>query len=401
MKYIIILGDGMADYKRGPLGFHTPLELAKKPNIDELATEGTVGLIKTVDDGMKPGSDVANLSVLGYDPTVCYTGRSPLEALSIGAPMTESDTVFRMNLVTLGENEDGSFEKMIMSDYSGGEITTEEARELVKAVSESFGNDELNFYAGTAYRHCAILRGKSVDAEFTPPHDISDREIGEYLPKGPDGDFYKNLIKKSLAVLSEHPVNVKRAEDNKKKANAVWFWGKGTKPLLQSFDEKYGLKGAMISAVDLLKGIAIGANMDVIEVEGATGNLNTNFEGKAKACVEALKDHDYVYLHMEAPDECGHQGDGEGKIKAIEKVDEVVGYVVDELKRNNEEFCIAVLPDHATPLSLKTHVSDPVPYVVYNSLRPAKCGLVFNEDEAQKGLYLNNGRALIKLMLKS
>lgn len=401
MKYIVILGDGMADYRRGPLGFHTPLDLAKKPNIDALAQDGVVGLIRTVDLGMKPGSDVANLSVLGYDPTVCYTGRSPLEALSIGVPMTDKDTVFRINTVTLSESKDGSFDSRVMEDYSAGEISTEEATELIKALEEKLGGGDMEYHAGTSYRNCAILRGKLADAEFTPPHDILEKEIGEYLPSGADGAFYREIIEKSVKILENHPVNIKRAEQGKNVANAIWFWGRGTKPSLQDFGEKYGLKGAMISAVDLLKGIAVGAKMDVIEVEGATGTLSTNFSGKAQACVDALQTHDYVYLHMEAPDECGHQGDSDGKIKSIEKVDEVVGYIVNALREKDEAFCIAVLPDHATPLVLRTHASDPVPYLVYNSLRPAKCGLTFNEEEAQKGLYLNNGRALIQLMLKS
>lgn len=402
MKYIVILGDGMADYKKGPLGFSTPLELAKKPNIDALAKDGAVGLIKTVANGLKPGSDVANLSVLGYDPAVCYTGRSPLEALSIGVPMTDRDTVFRINTVTLSEpDESGSFESRVMIDYSAGEISTEEATEIIKTIEENLGGFGMEYHAGTSYRNCAILRGKLAKAEFTPPHDILGKKIGEYLPAGEDGEFYRGIIEKSAELLKDHPVNAARTAQEKNPANAIWFWGLGTKPSLESFEKKYGLKGAMISAVDLLKGIAVGANMDVIEVEGATGTLSTNFEGKAKACVEALKTHDYVYVHMEAPDECGHQGDPEGKVKAIEKVDEVVGYIVNALKDEEEGFCIAVLPDHATPLCLRTHVSDPVPYLVYNSLRPAKSGIAFTEEAAQNGLYLSNGRALMQLMLRS
>lgn len=399
MKYIIILGDGMADYRKGPLGFHTPLDLAVKPNIDELAKNGTVGLIRTVDEGMKPGSDVANLSVMGYDPAICYTGRSPLEALSIGAPIGDKDTVFRINLVTLSDSDD--FGERIMEDYSAGEISTEEAHELIRAVSDGLGLDNVTFYGGTSYRNCAILHTPCPPVEFTPPHDITGKPIGSFLPKGEDDGFFLDLIKKSAEILKDHPINAERARLGKNKATAIWFWGQGTKPALADFAEKYGLRGAMISAVDLLKGIAIGAGMDVVEVEGATGTLSTNFAGKARACVEACRDHDFVYLHMEAPDECGHQGDAEGKIKAIEKVDEVVGYVVSSLNALNEDYCIAVLPDHATPLCLRTHVSDPVPYLVYNSLRPAHCGIIFNEEEAQKGLYLSNGRALMQLMLKS
>lgn len=401
MKYIVVLGDGMADYRKGELGFHTPLDLAVKPNIDTLAREGCTGLVRTIDRDMKPGSDVANLSVMGYDPSVCYTGRSPLEALSIGVPMTDKDTVFRMNLVTLSSGADGKLESCVMEDYSAGEISTPEAHELIASVSEALENGCIEFYGGTSYRNCAVLRGSMCEVEFTPPHDIIGKEIRGFLPAGAGSEIFRSLIERSIDVLRAHPVNLARVEQGKKTADAVWFWGRGTKPSLENFREKYGLRGAVISAVDLLKGIAVGAGMDVVEVPGATGTLDTNFAGKAEACVKALSDHDYVYLHMEAPDECGHQGDARGKIKAIEKVDEVVGYIVGSLRDAGEDYCIAVLPDHATPLCLRTHTSDPVPYLVYNSLRPSKCGLSFNEEEAQKGLYLNNGRALLQLMLKS
>lgn len=399
MKYIVVLGDGMADYRKGPLGNRTPLDVARKPNIDRLAKEGTVGLIKTVDNGMKPGSDVANLSVLGYDPTTCYTGRSPLEALSLRIPMSETDTVFRVNWVTLSDGD--AFADRTMADYSAGEISSEEGKVLMEAISEALGSDKMQFFPGVSYRNCAILRDGSADVEFTPPHDISGKRIGEYLPKGKDGDFFVSMIESSVKVLENHPVNLERAAKGKNKANAIWFWGMGTKPKLPLFSEKYGLKGAMISAVDLLRGIAVGAGLDVIEVPDVTGTLTTNFAGKAKACVEALDDHDYVYLHMEAPDECGHQGDAEGKIKAVEKVDEVVGYITSQLDAKGIDYTMAILPDHATPLCVRTHVSDPVPYIVYNSARKKNCGLTYNEEEAQKGLYLDNGRALIQLMLKN
>lgn len=401
MKYIVILGDGMADYKRGPLGLSTPLELAKKPHMDELASLGTVGLIRTVDPGMKPGSDVANLSVIGYDPTVCYTGRSPLEALSIGVPFTFDDTVFRVNLVTLGDSEDGTFERMKMLDYSAGEISTEEGHALMKSIHDALSDGKITYHGGTSYRNCAILHDGQCAVEFTPPHDISAKEIGDYLPKGEGSDLYREIIKKSMDVLKDHPVNKARIASGKNPATAIWFWGRGTKPQLEDFRQKYGLKGAMISAVDLLKGIAKGANMDVIEVPGATGTLKSNFVGKAQACLKALDDHDYVYVHMEAPDECGHQGDAQGKIKAVEKVDEVLGIVWEGLKKRGEDYCIAVLPDHATPLVVRTHTSEPIPYIVYNSARPTRSGIKYTEEEAQKGLFLSNGRALIQYMLKS
>ncbi|MFA6867147.1 MAG: cofactor-independent phosphoglycerate mutase [Clostridia bacterium] len=398
MKYIIILGDGMADYHKGPLGNNTPLELAKKPTIDKYCKLGQIGMIKTIDDGLKPGSDVANLSVLGYDPRIYYTGRSPLEALSIGIEMSPKDTVFRVNLVTLSDNE--NFADKTMVDYSSGEISTSEAHELMATVNQKLGG-LLSFYGGTSYRNCAIMTNSKCTTDFTPPHDISDKAIGTYLPNGEDSDIFINLMKESYEILKNHPVNLKRIANGKNPANCIWFWGRGTKPLLTNFEKEYNLKGAMISAVDLLKGIAKGCGIDNIEVEGATGTVNTNFAGKAKACVNALSDHDYVYVHMEAPDECGHQGDAEGKILSIERIDGVVDYITSELEKKEESFCLAVLPDHATPLCLKTHVSDPVPFMVYNSLRPANCGLNYTENEGQKGIYLDNGRALIKYMLQS
>lgn len=399
MKYIVVLGDGMADYRKGPLGTRTPLELAKKPNMEALAREGQVGVVRTVDEGMKPGSDVANLSVMGYDPKTCYTGRSPLEALSLGIEVAEDDTVFRVNWVTLSDDE--NFEEKTMLDYSAGEISSEEGALLMKTVRDKLSDGCIEFFPGTSYRNCAVLRGTHTDVEFVPPHDIIGKKIGEYLPKGEGSAVFTSLIERSTRILSNEDINIRRKAEGKNIANAIWFWGKGTKPVLQDFYEKYGLKGAVVSAVDLLKGIAKAGGLDAIEVEGATGNLDTDFIGKAKASVEALENHDYVYLHYEAPDECGHQGDAEGKIKAIEKIDEAIGYILAKLREKNEEFVMAVLPDHPTPLCVRTHTSDPVPYIVYNSVRPAKCGLDYNEESAQNGLYLSNGRALLRLMLKS
>ena len=400
MKYIIILGDGMADLPKGPLGVNTPLELAKKPNMDELAALGQTGLIATVDKGFKPGSDIANLSILGYDPNECYTGRSPLEALSIGVTVKEDDACLRTNLVTLGDAD--NFEDRIMADYSAGEITTEEAAEIIKTINENMSDGIIEFHSGVSYRHCALLHGnKDLAVEFTPPHDISGKKIGEYLPKGNGADVFVGLIKKSTEILKDHPVNKARVEAGKNPANAIWFWGKGTKPNLESFEKKYRLKGAMISATDLLRGIAVGAGMDVIPVANITGTLATNFMGKAQACIDALETHDYVYVHFEAPDECGHQGDAKGKILAIEKIDEVIGYIRNKLDEKKEEYCMAILPDHFTPLCTRTHLGQPVPFIVYNSVRPAKCGLKYTEKEAGYGVYLDNGRALIQLMMKS
>lgn len=400
MKYIIVLGDGMADWRKGPLGNATPLEKANKPNIDRLAREGLVGKIATVDAGFAPSSDIANLSIIGYDPKTCYTGRSSLEALSMGVNVLENDECLRTNLVTLGDED--KFEEKTMIDYSAGEISTEEAKEIIKTVNEFAGNGIIEFYPGVSYRHCAIIRdGNGMKLEFTPPHDITGKKIGEYLPKGEGSDVLIQLIKQSVETLKNHPVNVERRAQGKREASAIWFWGMGTKPTLESFEEKYKLRGAMISATDLLRGIAVGAGMDVIKVKGATGRLDTDFLGKAKAAVKALRNHDYVYVHFEAPDECGHQGDAEGKIESIEKIDGVVGYIRNELEKQCVDFCMAVLPDHLTPLSLRTHVGEPVPYVIYNSKRPAGCGLAYTEYEADKGLYLSNGRALLQVMMKS
>ncbi len=398
MKYVIVLGDGMADVPKGPLAPKTPLELAVKPNIDRLAREGEVGLVSTVDKGMKPGSDVANLSVLGYDPKECYTGRSPLEALSIGLDLDDDDICLRTNLVTFAPGP--SFDKTVLTDYSAGEISTEESAEIFSTINEKLGTELRRFYTGVSYRNCLLLKHRgSLDVDFTPPHDIQGKEIGAYLPKGAEGGEFSSLIEKSVSILAEHPVNIARKAAGKNPASAIWFWGAGSKPRLENFREKYGLCGAMISATDLLKGIGKGVGMDVIEVEGATGTVRTNFRGKAEAAVKALETHDFVFVHFEAPDECGHQGDGKGKILSIEKIDEVVGFIREELEKRGEDFKMAVLPDHQTPLYLRSHVGAPVPFVFYNSVRPAACGKTYTEQTGATGIYLDNGRALIRMML--
>ena len=399
MKYVIVLGDGMADVPKGPLAPKTPLELAKKPNIDKLAKDGEVGLIATVDKGMKPGSDVANLSVLGYDPKECYTGRSPLEALSIGIDLDDDDICMRTNLVTL---EPGStFKESVLTDYSAGEISTEESAEIFSTINAELGNDLRRFYTGVSYRNCLLLKHRgSLDVAFTPPHDIQGKQIEEYLPQGPDGEEFSSLIERSVTILADHPVNKKRIAAGKNPASAIWFWGMGTKPRLQLFKDRYGLSGAMISATDLLRGIGKGTGMEVINVEGVTGTLATNFMGKAEAAVKALDKNDFVFVHFEAPDECGHQGDAKGKILSIEKIDEVVGYIREKLEMKEEPFVMAVLPDHQTPLYLRTHVGAPVPFIVYNSNHPANCGLNYNERSAEKGVFLDNGRSLMKMITK-
>ena len=399
MKYVIVLGDGMADVPKGPLAPKTPLDLAVKPNIDKLAKEGEVGLIATVDKGLTPGSDVANLSVLGYDPKECYTGRSPLEALSIGLDLDDDDICMRTNLVTIEPGS--SFDESVLTDYSAGEISTEESAEIFKTINEELGDDTRRFYTGVSYRNCLLLKHRGhLDATFTPPHDIQDKKIGEYLPQGPDGEEFSSLIERSMTILADHPVNKKRVAAGKNPASAIWFWGMGTKPRLQLFKDRYGLSGAMISATDLLRGIGKGTGMEVINVEGVTGTLTTNFMGKAEAAVKALDNNDFAYVHFEAPDECGHQGDAKGKILAIEKIDAVVGYIRKNLEEKGEPFVMAVLPDHQTPLYLRSHVGAPVPFIVYNSLHPAGCGLEYTERAAEKGVFLDNGRALMKMMTK-
>lgn len=398
MKYIVILGDGMADTPFEGLGGKTPLDVAYKPNIDSLANRSICGMCKTVPDGIKPGSDVANLSVIGYSPLKYYSGRSPLEALSIGVDMADDDLAVRCNLVTLSD-EDNYLDKT-MVDYSAGEISSEEASELIKAVHYALGSQTFDFYSGVSYRHCLIRHHGERGTEYTPPHDISGRVIGDYLPRGLYGEEMLSLMIASYDILKDHPVNIKRIAEGKNPANSIWLWGEGSKPSLPDFKGLRGLKGAMISAVDLLKGIAIASGMDVIEVEGATGTVKTNFSGKAEACVNAIRNgYDYVYLHMEAPDECGHQGDTEGKVKSIELIDEkVVGYILKELE--GEDVRILICPDHPTPLATKTHSSEPIPFVIYDSTCIKDGAFAYTENECKKtGLLLNSGDELVEMFL--
>lgn len=401
MKYVVALGDGMADYKQEKLGRKTPLMLAKKPNIDALARISEVGLCKTIPDGMKAGSDVANLSVLGYAPETCYTGRSPLEAASIGIDLKDTDVTARANLVTLSDEE--KFEDKTMIDYSAGEISTEEAKILIEYLADKLNDETRKLYAGVSYRHCLVVDNGIVVGDLTPPHDITGKPIKTYLPQSKEGRAYLDLMKKSSELLKNHPVNIARVKAGKNPATSLWFWGEGTKPALQSFSERYGINGAMISAVDLLKGIGKLTRMRVIDVFGATGNYDTNFSGKAKACLDALDNGaDFVYIHMEAPDECGHHGDAEHKIYSIEQIDEkVVKPIVEELTSRGERFKILVCPDHPTPLCLMTHVSDPVPYLIYDSEKSVKSGVLsYTEDcAAQTGIFISSGVELMKRFL--
>jgi len=401
MKYIVILGDGMADQAVPELNGRTPLECAKKPNIDKLCQQGELGMVKTVPDGFAPGSDVANLSAMGYAPEKYYTGRSPLEAVSIGIKLKDSDVTFRCNTVTLSDEE--NYEDKTMVDYSADEITTEESTQLINYINENLHTDKITFYPGISYRHCMVFDGTHTDYDLTPPHDISDICIKEYMPKGEDAELITEFMKKSYELLKNHPVNLKRIERGLRPANSIWLWGQGKKPMLSNFKEKTGLSGCVISAVDLIKGIGICADMQVIEVEGATGTVTTNFEGKAKAAVQALKDgKDFVYIHMEAPDEAGHRHEVENKVKAIELIDEkVVGYILKEFE--NEEISVLVMPDHPTPLITKTHSREPVPYIIWTNKQRADIkasGLTYTEkNAASTGIYVAQGQELMNKFL--
>ena len=399
MKYAVLLCDGMADTPREDLGGTTPMGKANKPNMDKIAKVSEVGMVKTVGEGLKPGSDVANLSVLGYDPAVYYTGRSPLEAGSIGIDMKATDVSFRCNLVTLSDEED--YTKKTMVDYCSDDISTAEAAELIKFVQENFGNEEFKFYSGVSYRHCLIWNNGTLDVgDLTPPHDISGRVITEYLSTSPNAEKLIDMMKRSYDLLKDHPVNKAREARGKRPANSIWLWGEGKRAELTPFKEKYGVSGAMISAVDLLKGIGKFAKMNVIEVEGATGYIDTNFKGKADAAIKALKDGaDFVYVHMEAPDECGHRAEVQNKVKAIEIIDEqVLGPMLEAFK--GEDIRILICPDHPTPLELKTHTSNPVPYLIYDSTKEVKGVEKFDEAHAESsGTFRSVVHDLINVVL--
>lgn len=397
MKYIVILGDGMADEPIGALGGKTPLACAETPVMDELASKGEMGMVQNVPAGMAPGSDVANLSVLGYDPAVCYSGRSPLEALSVGVAMEPTDIVLRCNIVTLTEEE--PYAKKTILDHSSGEISTADADILMDAIREAFNSDEFQYYTGTSYRHITIWKNGTMP-QLEPPHDHLTHVIGPYLPKEPK---LRAMMEKSFDILNTHPLNLERAANGRNKANSLWFWGAGTKPSLQNFTEKTGLKGAMVSAVDLLKGIAVGAGMKVYQVPGATGSIDTNFEGKAQAAIDALTldGCDFVYVHVEAPDEMGHQGLLKEKIQSIEYLDRrLIAPVKKAMEDAGEDFRMLVLPDHPTPIRLRTHTGDPVPYVLYDSTRQRKSIQKYTEAEAEAtGNYEPNGYRLIERLL--
>lgn len=401
MKYVIILGDGMAGYPLPERENKTCLQIADTPFFDELAKKSTVGLAKTVPAGFSPGSDVANLSVMGYDPAEFYTGRSPLEAASIGIPLSETDVTYRCNLVTLSEEE--PYENKRMLDYSAGEITTAEARELIDALRAELDRPPFSLHAGISYRHCLVAHGGTTGSVLTPPHDITDRPVAGHLPGGTAGKTLLAMMKRSHEILRDHPVNRARIRAGKNPANSVWFWGEGTKPRLRPFFDLYGKRGAVISAVDLVKGIGILAGLDVIEVEGATGNWDTNFTGKADAAANALlSGTDLVYVHMEAPDECGHHGDVEKKIYSIEQVSRVAQRIAGRLERAGERYAMLVMPDHPTPIALKTHTADPVPFLIYRSDSPSGNGAPRYDEEAAggTGLFVPRACELMRAFLR-
>lgn len=395
MKYVIVLGDGMADEPIPELGDKTPLEYAKTPVMDRLSKTAEIGMVQTVPKGMKPGSDVANLAVIGYDPQKYYSGRSPLEALSIGVPMQETDVAFRCNIVTLTE-EDKPFEEQVILDHSSSEISTEDCAVLVEEVKKILQNEIYQFYVGTSYRHCMIWQEGHV-VELVPPHDVLGQCIGQYLPQE---EVLLQMMKKSYEILKDHPLNVERKKRGLNPANCCWFWGAGTKPGVADFFEKTGKKGLMVSAVDLLKGIAVGAHMGVVEVVGANGGLHTNYEGKAEAAVKGLtqEGYDFVYVHVEAPDEMGHQGSVERKVQSIEYLDRrIIGPICEGLKAAGEDYRMMILPDHPTPIRIRTHSSEPVPYLLYDSTIKKEHGWLYTEAQAQiSGNFIVEGHRLIE-----
>lgn len=401
MKYLVLVPDGMADEHIPSLNGKTPMEYANKPCMDSLAGRSVVGTVSNVPVGMVPESDTANMSILSFDPKIYSRGRSPLEAASMGIDMRSDDVAIRCNLVTLSDG--GDYDSKIMLDHSADEITTEEADELIHAFDAKLGSDTRKFYTGISYRHCIIWHGGSDTYRFARPHDILGQCIRDYIPCGEDGEIFGELMRKSFDVLNEHPVNIARRARGLAPANSIWLWSPGKKAALPSFYDKWGLKGAVISAVDLIKGVGICAGMTSIDVDGATGNVHTNYSGKAQAAIKAFRDgYDYVYIHVEAPDECGHRAELENKIKSIELIDkDILRPVYDYLSACGEDYRIMVLPDHPTPVRLRTHTSDPVPFMIYSSANETVGVKVFSEDSAREsGLYVQHGCELMDMLVK-
>jgi 2,3-bisphosphoglycerate-independent phosphoglycerate mutase len=382
MKYAVLIGDGMADYPIKELGGRTILQAARTPAMDYIAAHGKTGLAKTIPDGFHPGSDIANMSIIGYDPAVYYSGRAPLEAASIGIALAPDDVAFRCNLVTIEQGR--------MKDYSAGHISNEEAKILIETLDTELSNEELNFYSGISYRHLIVAKNNlGAETKCIPPHDITGKRIEDYLPHGKDGEFFSRLIEASMDILELHPVNLERIKEDKNPANSIWIWGQGYAPKYKLFRELYGKTGAIISAVDLLKGIGVYAGLDIIEVPGATGYLDTNYEGKVSAAIEILKTKDLVFIHVEAPDETGHEGSLEKKLQAVEDFDNrIVAPILKHAESSGELFTILVLPDHPTPISLKTHTDDPIPFAIYRTdkVEPDKTK-TFDEESAKNGSF--------------
>ncbi len=401
MKYLVLIPDGMADEKIALLGDKTPMQAADKKTMDSLAKHSLVGTVSNVPDGMVPESDTANMAILSFDPKVYSKGRSPLEAMSMGLEMADDHVAYRCNLVTLSEG--GEYDEKTMIDHSADEITTAEADELIKALDAALGNDILRFYTGVSYRHCILWHGGDDKYNFMRPHDILGQPIREHLPHGDGGKVFYDLMRASYGILDRHPVNEARRARGLRPANSIWLWSPGKKPALPSFKEKWGLDAAVISAVDLIKGIGICAGMNSIDVEGVTGNVHTNYDGKAEAAIAAFKSGaDYVYIHVEAPDECGHRAETENKVLSISLIDEkILKPVYEYLRDSGEDFKIMVLPDHPTPIRLRTHTIDPVPFMIYSSLED-KAGVdTFSEESAAKtGLYIPYGYKLMELLVK-
>lgn len=397
MKYIVIVPDGASDYPVEELGGLTPLQAAKTPNMDFIASNGLVGSVRTIPKDFPPGSDVANLSILGYNPKLYYTGRAPLEATSMGIVLLENDVAFRCNLVTLRFSD----KQIFMDDYSAGHISSEEAKVLIEELNNRLSTEDIQFFPGVSYRHIMLWKNGSEEVECTPPHDITGREISRYLPIGKNAGFLKDLIFKSMEILRQHPINKKRMAEGKKPANSIWLWGQGRKPNLPTFFEKYGLKGALISAVDLTKGLGVLAGFHIINVPGATGWIDTNYEGKAEYALGALERVDLVYIHIESPDEAGHQGDYKIKIKALEDIDEkVVGRILKEAPKRFKNFKVLLLPDHPTPVKVRTHIAEPVPFAIYSSENPSGENRNFSEEILNSPkLFIEEGYKLMDLFL--
>lgn len=365
MKYVVVIGDGMADRPVKELGYKTPLQVAFKPNMDRLAKEGIVGRVRTIPEGLQAGSDIANLNIMGYDPKRYYKGRAPLEAVSMGIVLKDEDVAYRCNLVTLRCNKDKT--RAIMEDYSAGHISTEEARELIKDINDNLATEDITFYPGVSYRHIMVWSSGVTNLECTPPHDIIGKDISDYLPVGEGEDILRNLMLKSMGILEGHSINKQRVKRGDKPANSIWLWGQGKKMSIPTFEEKYGLRGALVSAVDLMRGLGMSVGFRILKVPGITGYLDTNYKGKAEAAIKALEEVDISYIHIEAPDEAGHAGSYSDKIKAIEDIDKfVIGTILRDIK-HFKDYKILLLPDHATPITVRTHTEEPVPFVIYGS----------------------------------